>query len=303
MQAECIVARENHSTGEPHLHVFVDFGRKRRIRDARKFDVQSRHPNVEPSRGRAWDGYDYVIKEGNVVAGGLERPEPEHGRVRDDESIWTQLVGCEDRDSFFEPLRSDAPKCLITQFTQVQRYADWNYGRRQTTYEQPPVVFNYEGIGELPDWSSKLGHTVDGEHGGGPQEMIGRKSIVIYGPSKTGKTLWARSHGCHAYFNGLFSGKEAIRAEQCEYAVFDDMQGGIKFFHGWKQWLGSMHQFQVKQLYRDPVIITWGKPSIWLSNKDPREDLTEQSDIDWMEVNCTFVYIAMPFVTFYLSCQ
>jgi len=37
----------------------------------------------------------------------------------------------------------------------------------------------------------------------------------------------------------------------------------------------------------------WGKPAMWLSNTDPRNDMS-QEDTDWMEGNCTFVYIDQP---------
>jgi len=81
---------------------------------------------------------------------------------------------------------------------------------------------------------------------------------------------------------------------QANYAVFDDLQGGIKFFHGWKNWLGSQMNFQVKVMYKDPQLIEWGKPSIWVSNRDPREEMREDKqftygDIDWLEANCIFI--------------
>lgn len=116
---------------------------------------------------------------------------------------------------------------------------------------------------------------------------------MLYGPTRTGKTCWARSLGNHLYFCGLFSAAEAAKAEEADYAIFDDLQGGIKFFHGFKNWLGAQHQFQIKQLYKDPQLITWGKPCVWLSNTDPRHDMNE-ADIDWMEGNCIFVEITTP---------
>lgn len=118
-------------------------------------------------------------------------------------------------------------------------------------------------------------------------------SLVLYGDTRLGKTLWARSLGPHLYFCGLFSGEEAMKYQDAEYAIFDDMQGGIKFFHGFKNWLGCQQSFQVKKLYRDPVLITWGKPSIWLSNTDPRDDLTCE-EAAWLTGNCTFIHVAEP---------
>lgn len=113
---------------------------------------------------------------------------------------------------------------------------------------------------------------------------------MLWGDTRLGKTVWARSLGSHAYFCGLYSGAEAITAQSKDYAIFDDIQGGIKFFHGYKNWLGAQFNFQVKVLYKDPVLIKWGKPSIWLSNTDPRDDMVS-ADIMWLEGNCDFVNV------------
>lgn len=104
-----------------------------------------------------------------------------------------------------------------------------------------------------------------------------------------GKTLWARSLGNHILFSGLYSAAEAVKADDVEYAIFDDMQGGMSFFHGYKQWLGAQWSFQVKRLYKDPMLITWGKPCIWLCNwvDDPRG--AQNVDMDWLRENCIFV--------------
>lgn len=118
-------------------------------------------------------------------------------------------------------------------------------------------------------------------------------SLVLYGDTRVGKTLWARSLGPHLYFCGLYSGAEAMKHHDAHYALFDDIQGGIKFFHGFKNWLGCQREFQVKQLYRDPVLITWGKPSIWVSNTDPRLDMSPE-DANWMEGNCLFQEVTSP---------
>lgn len=134
------------------------------------------------------------------------------------------------------------------------------------------------------------------------------KSLVLYGASRLGKTIWARSIGSHIYFCGLFSGKLCENLANVTYAVFDDIQGGIKFFHGWKNWLGAQFQFQVKVLYKDPLLITWGKPSIWVSNTDPRDDMGGNlDDLNWLEANCIFINVIpeqpIATVVIYFSCQ
>lgn len=92
------------------------------------------------------------------------------------------------------------------------------------------------------------------------------------------------------YFCGLFSYDEAIKADSAAYAVFDDLQGGIKFFPAFKNWLGCQLEFQIKGLYKNPQLLKWGKPCVWLSNTDPRLEMS-QADSDWMDGNCTFVEI------------
>ena len=113
------------------------------------------------------------------------------------------------------------------------------------------------------------------------------KSLVLYGPTRTGKTTWARSLGRHAYFGGLFSLDENIA--DAEYAVFDDINGGIGFVPSYKWWLGYQLQFYATDKYRGKKMITWGRPAIWCSNEDPRED--PKADYDWLNKNCIFAYV------------
>jgi len=90
---------------------------------------------------------------------------------------------------------------------------------------------------------------------------------------------------------GIMSGEVGLRdMPNAEYAVFDDVRGGIKFFPAWKEWFGAQQVVTVKKLYRDPVQMKWGKPCIWLSNEDPRVGM-EQCDIEWLEGNCEFVWL------------
>lgn len=117
--------------------------------------------------------------------------------------------------------------------------------------------------------------------------------LVAYGASRCGKTLWARSLGPHIYTVGLISGAELLKGPDVDYAVFDDMRGGIKFFPAFKEWFGAQAEVTVKQLYRDPKLVKWGKPSIWLANSDPRHDM-DPSDVSWFEANAIFVQVDEP---------
>lgn len=116
-------------------------------------------------------------------------------------------------------------------------------------------------------------------------------SLILYGPTRLGKTLWARSLGRHAYFGGLFNMEDVMNLDDVEYAVFDDMQGGFDFFHAYKFWLGCQDEFTVTDKYKGKRKIKWGKPSIWLCNINPAG---EKVDWDWVEGNCAIVGLQEP---------
>lgn len=105
-----------------------------------------------------------------------------------------------------------------------------------------------------------------------------------------GKTVWARSHGSHAYFGGLFA-LDALDPG-CQYAVFDDLAGGLDFFPQYKSWLGGQKEFWATDKYRKKQLVKWGKPVIWLSNENPLD--SAKADIHWLQGNCIIVCIESP---------
>lgn len=136
--AECIVAREIHpTTGGIHLHCFADFNRKFRSRSARIFDVDGRHPNVVPSRGTPEKGYDYAIKDGDVAAGGLARPEPRGGMSVGAHAIRNVAHLCEDTTEFLELYDEMDRGGLIAGFNNVRAYADWRFRPEPVGYASP----------------------------------------------------------------------------------------------------------------------------------------------------------------------
>jgi len=161
--AECIVAREDHTDGGTHLHAFVDFGRKFRVRAHDVFDVGTHHPNIVPSRGNPGAGWDYATKDGDIVGGGLERPESGNSMDRDGD-IWTEIVASENRDEFYELLMRLAPKNLVLSFGQISKYADWRFAKRPDVYVSPNGVWSLDGYPELTNWvETAIGCTEGGK--------------------------------------------------------------------------------------------------------------------------------------------
>lgn len=142
LQAECIIGRELHEDGGIHLHCFVDFGRKFRSRRTDVFDVDGRHPNITSSRGTPWKGYDYAIKDGDIVAGGLQRPDESPGGDGSGSahSKWAEITSAETREEFYELVERLDPKAAVVSFPAIQKYADWRYAPRDEEYVSPPGI-------------------------------------------------------------------------------------------------------------------------------------------------------------------
>lgn len=165
--AECIVGREIHpTTGGIHLHVFVDFGRKFRSRSPQVFDVDGRHPNVSPSRGTPEKGYDYAIKDGDVIAGGLERPRPRGGMHVGAENIFNIAHLCESPNEFLELCDEVDRGNLADRFPSRRAYADWRFKADAEPYVTPGgATFASGALDGRDDWLAQSG--------------IGRRDLVL----------------------------------------------------------------------------------------------------------------------------
>ena len=150
--AECIIGRENHADGGLHLHAFVDFGRKYSTRNVRQFDVEGCHPNIVSSYGTPEKGYDYAIKEGDIVGGGL-LDRPAGGRLQDASNTWTEIVAARSESEFWDLCQSLAPRALCTNFNSLRAYAAWRFPPTKVEYKHPEnVVIDTTQVVELDWW-------------------------------------------------------------------------------------------------------------------------------------------------------
>nr|UBJ26247.1 replication-associated protein [Giant panda feces-associated gemycircularvirus] len=264
------LGRELHKDGQPHYHCFVQWSEPFSHADAAGlFTVGGCRPNIKrfsANPGRRWDyvGKYAGQKEGHTILGDqCERP----GGDKDDTErtqadIWGEIICSTSQDEFFEKLAALAPKQLGCNFGSLKLYAEWKYRPEAKVYETP------EGI----------------------LICLRPKGLVLFGATRLGKTVWARSLGPHSYFGGLFNLDEY--SESTDYAVFDDINGGLAYFPSYKQWLGGQFDFTVNDKYKHKRTVRFGKPSIYICNEDPREVWYKpgtRPDFAWMEENCVFV--------------
>lgn len=191
--AECIIGRENHADGGIHLHCFVDFGRQFRSRRQDIFDVAGRHPNVQHVGRTPWVAYDYCIKDGDVVAGGAERPIERGDKLSKTDEIWTIIMGAKTREEFFRLCQQMAPAKLATSFSSISAFADWKYQVVHTKYEHPEgCIFIQDRVEPLYRWAQEnLGIRTGGKF----FVVIPPSASLRGGPERVSAPPGARSSG------------------------------------------------------------------------------------------------------------
>jgi len=117
----------------------------------RAFDVGGRHPNVRKMYRTPEKGYDYAIKDGDVVGGTLERPRG--ASVGKSSDKWLEIIAAETREEFFELAARLDPKSLCCSFNGLVMYADWKYRVDRAPYSTPgSISICAEGVAGLHDW-------------------------------------------------------------------------------------------------------------------------------------------------------
>lgn len=157
MGFESVIGRENHVDGGVHLHCFVDFGRKRRFRRVDVFDVCGHHPNISPSKGTPEKGYEYAIKDGDIVFQSLDKPESRGGNSKT-VAVWTQITSASNREEFWSLVHELDPKSAACSHTQLQKYCDWKFAVVPPVYESPGGIEFVDGeLDGRDSWLSQSG--------------------------------------------------------------------------------------------------------------------------------------------------
>lgn len=150
--AECIIGREVHEDGGTHLHAFFMFERKYATRNIRAFDVNGYHPNIVRGYGTPEKGWDYATKDGDIVAGGLERPSG--AGDNSNENKWAEIIMAESREEFFSRVARLDPRALACNFGNLEKYADWKYRPMVEEYKHPECLsFSSDKPEELDEWA------------------------------------------------------------------------------------------------------------------------------------------------------
>lgn len=272
------VGEEEHQDGGKHFHAIVRYAQRVDIRDARFWDVDGFHPNVQSAR--AWKQVlQYCIKGGDYIEDGFEvavaRPD-----------IFTVVQEEIARDGTvtecITAIMARTGTAGLRLYNQIQGYVE--------RVKKPTAL--HQAIKYYPDDFV----AVDDALGGHILKFIldiaqgaglrgDRKSLWIYGPSRMGKTVLARSLGSHWYMMGSWNVE--CYDDNADYGVLDDLEWDtLKRYY--KGMLGCQMDVTVTDKYKKKSVIKGGRPVIILTNELPTFTVAEAG---WLEANVAFHYV------------
>ncbi len=148
-----LVGHELHEDLGDHLHVFISFGRKRRTRDVRFFDIDGFHPNIKiPIRKQ--ECHSYCAKGGDTTTRG-ECPAtliPPAKRVSKRTALFRELHESSDTvEDFMSALLERDPYEFYTRGHTIRKNA-LSVKRLRRSAEQPYTQDQFNLPAEIQNW-------------------------------------------------------------------------------------------------------------------------------------------------------
>lgn len=271
-------ASEQHGDGGQHWHVLLQYQQRHHCGDERAYDYRGFHPNIQAVRSfqAAWNYLSDPDKVGRIST--ISHPNfrsPDSGASR---SKWSDVIESSSADEFFDKVKSVAPRDYCLNLQRLE-YTAAKLFPAKIEYESEFVFNDLHLPQDLIQWR-------DVARFDGTRPM----SLILCGPSRTGKTEWARSLGPHTYWYGQIN--IDTWNDDMEYLILDDFSADItKFLPLWKGLFGAQRELNLTQKYRGISRKKYGKPCIFLCNQLP---ILSDADQVWMDANALTVRIYDP---------
>ena len=255
------VVVERHMDGGLHIHALL-IGNKveRRRLSPEKAIIGGERPNIRGKGSKDIWAARWYIRKSYIDARGLED-------LEDDRSCFQRLLhqkSYEDAVRLWPGLDS---KGYVYNRINGEIGLKMHYEKKLPFKYVPKYDMNSFIVPvEVQNWIDKYVHG----------EYERPKSLILWGPTRMGKTKLARSIGEHWYMNTDWDVTQIN--EDVQYGVIDDI-ASEKFMY-WKAFLGGQEQFTVTDKFHRKKQLSWEKPVIWISNKDPKD--WKGIDYEWL---------------------
>lgn len=283
------------NTGRRHYHSYVHYPKKVTIHEDSFdfFDLHCHIDKVKRTRNRRSiiPMIKYLTKSDPAPLSTFDwRQMLEEEQGSSSRKVEWEVYINEDltQDEVFNRLISDGfANELANHYFNWAGFIKKTFREKDKTPYQPNLDFRWNLPENLSMWSYTFMGWIDGVLKMKRTPWHRPNSLVLIGPSRTGKTEWARHFGPHMYFNTMLNLDDWD--EDADYIVLDDFNSDInKFLPAWKCFFGGQKEFTLTDKYRGKKTVHWGKPMIWLSNEDIFKHLNiEQAD--FIKKNCTVI--------------
>jgi len=238
-----VICRELHQDGHPHLHAAVEYASKIYTTNPAYFDFQYKHGNYQTVK--KWSAAVEYVKKGDDVI-----EEITSSIVLDWGGIFEQAT-CE--EEFLSLVLQYKPRDYALNLERLEYVARKRFKPAEPEYVPVFSAFNIPDILEAwlcgslqrPFWSGRF------------------TGLFLIGPTRTGKSEWARSLGLHTYWQSMFALDE-YRGGIC---IFDDVKWdhvpAKKCFFG-----GQRNPFMVSDKYRKKTRLSLEAPCIFICNPE-----------------------------------
>ncbi|BAM36042.1 replication associated protein [Persimmon circular DNA virus] len=289
------VCQEEHQDDTPHLHCLIQFEGRFQTRNQRFFDLISPsrsapfHPNVQPTKSCS-AVQSYIAKGGNYTDWGTFRPDGRNKTFADKMSdLYTAALATGDKMKALEVIQKGDPRGYCLNRDRLLHNFEKHFQKPPEAYE--PEFRNFAHVPvDLLEWAA------DNIRPEGTRPIRPR-SLILEGPSRTGKTCWARSLGPHNYYMGHLD--MARHNDDAWYNVIDDVDP--QYLKHWMEFIGANKGWQSNCKYSKPKLIKGGIPCIVLCNDGPKASYKEFLDKDdnaslkrWTLRNADFYFISEP---------
>lgn len=245
-----IACKELHQDGDPHFHLLLVYDKPLRVKRIDYWDYKDVHPNNQTQIRNMLDVWNYVNKDGMEVIKDGTLIQPPAAKPKK----WGEILQTATNSSeFMELARLHQPRDFILQYDKLQQTAVELFRPPATTYETP-AGYQFHLPAALQNYLETEFVNADRP-----------KTLVLVGPSRLGKTVWARSLGTHNYMNSLFSLDEFD--ESRDYLILDDID--FDYIPGRKAFFFAQNEFILTDKYRKKKKVRWGKPTLYLCNTEP----------------------------------
>jgi hypothetical protein len=150
--SEYYAVREDHKDNTPHYHVLGEWKSKKNIKNARHFDIDGYHPNIQSTRNRlaAWRYIHKTKGRSTHVGGDMAMPGSVKKEMKD--GWWTESVNITDKDKFVSRIKAEAPREYILNYNNIRSYLSDCFQPKEEEYKHPDMDGDWRLPREVQDW-------------------------------------------------------------------------------------------------------------------------------------------------------